>query len=69
MKEKLLKYDMQVKRKPMFSIATMLDPKFKLGHISHGEHKFIRETLFNMLELLCIIEASSFMPMMIFWLH
>ena len=28
MKEKLLKYDMHVKRKPMFAIATMLDPTF-----------------------------------------
>ena len=33
MKEKLMKYDIQVRRKPMFSIATVLNPRFKLGHI------------------------------------
>ena len=50
MKEKLLKYEMQVRRKPMFPIATVLDPRFKLEHIPHGEHKFFMETLLNMLE-------------------
>ena len=33
MKEKMLKYNMQVRRKLMFPIATVLDPRFKLGHI------------------------------------
>ena len=34
----------------MFPIVTMLDPRFKLKHIPHGEHKFVVETLLNMLE-------------------
>ena len=38
MQEKLLKYEIQVRRKPMFPIATMIDPRFKLEHIPHGEH-------------------------------
>ena len=61
MKEKLLKYEMQVRRKPVFPIATMLDPRFKLEHIPHGEHKFIMKTLLNMLELVRIAEAWSSM--------
>ena len=62
MKEKLLKYEMQVRRKPMFPIATVLDPRFKLEHIPHGEQKFFRETLLNLLESVRIIEGSSSMP-------
>ena len=37
MKEKLLKYEMHVTRKPRFPIATMLDPRFKIEHIPHDE--------------------------------
>ena len=33
MKEKFLKYNMQVRRKHVFTIAIVLDPRFKLGHI------------------------------------
>ena len=61
MKEKLLKYEIQVRRKPMFPIAIGLDPRFKLKHIPHDERKFIMETLLNMLESVRIIEASSSM--------
>ena len=61
MKEKLLKYEMQVRRKPMFPIATVLDPSMKSEHIPHGEYKFVMKTLINMLESTCIIEASSSM--------
>ena len=61
MKEKLLKYEMQVRRKPMFPIATVLDPRFKLEHIPHGEQNFVMETLLNLLELVRIIEGSSSM--------
>ena len=50
MKEKLLKHEMQVRRKPMFPITIMLDPGFKLEHMFHDEHKFVVETLLNMLE-------------------
>ena len=46
----------------MFPIATVLDPRFKLEHIPHGEHKFVMETLLNMLESVCIVEALSSMP-------
>ena len=49
-KEKLLKYEMQVRRKPMFPIATVLDPRFKLEHIPHGEQNFVMKNLLNMLE-------------------
>ena len=49
MKKMLLKYDIQVRRKHMFPIATILDPRFKLGHIPHGDHKFVIETLLNLL--------------------
>ena len=46
----------------MFPISTLLDPRFKLEHIPHGEHKFVIETLLNMLESVSIIEGSSSMP-------
>ena len=36
----------------MLPIATVLDRRFKLGHIPHGEHKFIMNTLLNMLRVL-----------------
>ena len=41
MKEKLMKYDIQVRRNPMFSIVIVQDPRFKLGHIPKGEHNFV----------------------------
>ena len=41
----------------MFPSATMLDPRFNLGHIPYGEYNFVMEILLNMLELGCIIEA------------
>ena len=37
----------------------MLHPILKFGHIPHGEHKFVIETLLKLLELLHIIEALS----------
>ena len=52
MKEKLLKYEMQVRRKPMFPIATVLDPRLKLEHIPRGEQQFDMKTLLNMLEII-----------------
>ena len=39
----------------------MLDPRFKLEHISYGEQKFVMETLLNLLESVRIIEGSSSM--------
>ena len=62
MKEKLMKYDIQVMRKPMISIVTVLDPRFKLGHILHGEHNFVMETLLNMLESMRPIQTSTSTP-------
>ena len=61
MKEKLLKYDMQVRRNPIFPIATVLDHRFKLEHIPHGEHNFFMKTLLNMLESVRSVEAFSCM--------
>ena len=57
-----MKYDIHVRRKPMFSIATVLDPRFKLGHILHGEHNCVIETLLNMLESVRHIQASDSTP-------
>ena len=33
----------------MFLIAIILDPRFKLGHIPYGDHKFVVETLLTFL--------------------
>ena len=44
----------------MFPTATQLDPRFKLGHITYGKHNFVMAILLNMLELVRIIEASSY---------
>ena len=62
MKEKLLKYNMQMRRKLVFPISTLLDPRFKLKHIPYDEHNFFMEILLNMLKSVCIIEVSSSMP-------
>ena len=62
MKEKLMKYDIHVRRKSMLSIAIVLDPRFKLGHIPHGEHNFVMKTLLNMLESVLPIQASTSTP-------
>ena len=61
MKAKFLKYKMELRRKPMFPVATMLYPRFKLEHIPHGDHKFFMETLLNMLESVRILEDLSSM--------
>ena len=41
MKAKYFKYKPQVKRKPIFQIATMLDSFLKLGYIPTDEKKYI----------------------------
>ena len=61
MKEKLLKYNMQMRRKHVFPIALVLDPKFKLGRIPYDEHNFLMKILLNMLESVRIIETLSSM--------
>ena len=62
MKDKILKYNMQVKRELVFPIAIVLDPRFKLGHIPYGEHNFVKKILLNMLESERITEALSSTP-------
>lgn len=59
MKEKLLKYEPKVRRRPMFPIATTLDPRFKLEHIPEGEHTFVIKILLDLLETVNVVEASS----------
>ena len=49
-------------RKLVFHIAIVLDPILKFGHIPNGEHKFFMETLLNMLESVCPIQASTYTP-------
>ena len=55
----IAKDNMQVRKKHVFPIATVLDPRFKLRHITYSEHNFVKEILLNMLESVRIIEASS----------
>ena len=49
MKTKLLKYKPQVKRKPIFPIATMLDPSLKFEYIPTDEQEYITKTLKHLL--------------------
>ena len=69
MKEKLMKYDIHVRRKPIFSIAIVLDSRFKLGHIPHEENNFVVKTLLNMLESVCPYKLRLLLQLMMFWLH
>ena len=50
MKTKLLKYEPQVKRKPIFPIATMLNPSLKLEYIPTDEQEYITKTLEHLLQ-------------------
>ena len=52
MKLKLLKYESQVKRKPIFLIATMLDRSLKLEYIPMDEQEYIMQHLKNFLQLM-----------------
>ena len=52
MKTKLLKYKPQVKRKPIFPIATMLDPSLKFEYIPTDEQEYITKTLKYLLQLM-----------------
>ena len=51
-KTKLLKYKPQVKRKPIFPIATMLDPSLKFEYIQTDEQEYITKTLKHLLQLM-----------------
>ena len=44
MKIKLLKYKPQVKRKPIFPIATVLDPSLRFEYIPTDEQEYITKT-------------------------
>ena len=46
----------------MFPIAIVPDPRFKLGRIPYDDNNFVKEISLNMLESVCIIEASSSTP-------
>ena len=52
MKTKLIKYEQQVKRKPIFPIATMLDPSLKFEYIPTDEQDYITKTLKHFLQLM-----------------
>ena len=52
MKTKLLKYKPQVKRKPIFPIATMLDLSLKFEYIPTDEQEYITKTLKYLLQLM-----------------
>ena len=59
MKTKLLKYEPQVKRKPIFPIATMLDPSLKFKYIPTNEQEYITKTLKHSLQLMHAPPISS----------
>ena len=52
MKANLLKYESQVKRKPIFPINTMLDLSLKLEYIPMDEQEYIMQHLKNLLQLM-----------------
>ena len=59
MKTKLLKYEPQVKRKPIFLIATMLDLSLKFEYIPTYEQEYITKTLKHLLQLMPAPPISS----------
>ena len=59
MKAKLLKYELQVKRKTIFPIATMLDLSLKLEHIPMDEQKYIMQHLKNLVQLMSAPPTSG----------
>ena len=59
MKEKLLKYEPQVKRKSIFPIATMLDPSFKLEYILTNEKEYITNNVNHLLQLMLALPILS----------
>ena len=59
MKTKLLKYKPQVKRKPIFPIATMLDPSLKFEYIPTNEKEYITKTLKHLLQWMPAPPISS----------
>ena len=59
MKAKLLKYEPQVKRKPIFPITPILDPSLKLKHILTDDQEYITKTVKHLLQLMHALPTSS----------
>ena len=59
MKTKLLKYEPQVKKKPIFPISTILDPSLKFEYIPIDEQEYITKTLKHLLQLMPTPPISS----------
>ena len=59
MKTKLLKYEPQVKRKPIFPIAIVLDPSLRFEYISTDDQEYITKTLKHLLQLMPASPISS----------
>ena len=59
MKAKLLKYELYVKRKPIFPIATILDLSLKLEYITMDEQEYIMKHLKHLLQLVHATPTSS----------
>ena len=59
MKTKLLKYEPQVKRKPIFPIATVLDPSLRFEYIPTDDQEYITKTLKHLLQLMLASPISS----------
>ena len=59
MKTQLLKYEPQVKRKPIFPSVTMLDLSLKFEYIPTDEQDYISKTLKHLLQLMLVPPISS----------
>ena len=59
MKAKLLKYESEVKRKPIFPIATMLDTSLKLEYIPMDDQEYSKHQLKHLLQLMLALPTSS----------
>ena len=59
MKTKLLKYEPQVKRKPIFPIDTMLDLSLKFENMTTDEQEYISKTLKHFLQLMLSLPIAS----------
>ena len=59
MKTNLLKYEAQVKRKPIFPISTILDLYFKLEYVLIDEEEYIMKSLELLLQLVPAPPTSS----------
>ena len=59
MKTKILKYDPQVKRKPIFHIAIVLDPSLRFEYIPTDDQEYITKTLKHLLQLMPASPISS----------